>query len=44
MDRHYVAVAALRGLAEQGAVKPEVVSQAIERYQIDPEAPMPTTV
>ncbi len=44
VDRHYVAVAALRELAEQGAVERATVSQAIERYQIDPEAPMPTTV
>ena len=44
VDRHYVAVAALRELADRGVVSPEVVAQAIERYQIDPEAPMPTTV
>jgi pyruvate dehydrogenase E1 component len=44
VDRHYVAVAALRELADQGAVSPDIVAQAIERYQIDPEAPMPTTV
>ena len=44
VDRHYVAVAALCELAERGAVEPAVVSRAIERYEIDPEAPIPTTV
>jgi len=44
VDRHYVTVAALRELAEEGKVKPARVKEAIDRYEIDPEAPMPTTV
>jgi pyruvate dehydrogenase E1 component len=44
VDRHYVVVAALRELAEEGAVPPERVQEALERYEIDPEAPLPTTV
>jgi pyruvate dehydrogenase E1 component len=44
VDRHYVAVAALKELADQGKVKPALVKAAIDRYQIDPEAPMPTTI
>jgi pyruvate dehydrogenase E1 component len=44
VDRHYVAVAALRELADEGVVDAARVQDAIERYQIDPEAPMPTTV
>jgi pyruvate dehydrogenase E1 component len=44
VDRHYVAVAALRELADEGEVDPGRVQEAIERYEIDPEAPMPTTV
>jgi pyruvate dehydrogenase E1 component len=44
VDRHYVAVAALRELADEGEVDPAQVRKAIERYQIDPEAPLPTTV
>jgi pyruvate dehydrogenase E1 component len=44
VDRHYVAVAALRELADQGTVEPARVQEAIERYELDPEAPMPTTV
>ncbi len=44
VDRHYVAVAALKELADAGEVEPSVVAEAIKRYDIDPEAPMPTTV
>jgi pyruvate dehydrogenase E1 component len=44
VDRHYVAVAALKELADAGAIEPERVQEAIERYDIDPEAPLPTTV
>ena len=44
VDRHYVAVAALKELAELGEVAPERVAEAIEKYGIDPEAPMPSTV
>jgi pyruvate dehydrogenase E1 component len=44
IDRHYVTVAALRELANEGQVEPARVQEAIERYDIDPEAPLPTTV
>jgi pyruvate dehydrogenase E1 component len=44
VDRHYVVVAALKQLAEEGSVEPERVRKAIERYEIDADAPMPTTV
>jgi pyruvate dehydrogenase E1 component len=44
VDRHYVAVAALKELADEGQVEPGRVQEAIERYGIDAEAPMPTTV
>ena len=44
VDRHYVAVAALKELADAGTIEPERVREAIERYGIDAEAPMPTTV
>ena len=44
VDRHYVAVAALKELADQGAVDRKLVAQAIAKYELDPEAPMPTTV
>jgi pyruvate dehydrogenase E1 component len=41
VDRHHVAVAALEGLARDGAVEPGVVQQAIERYGIDRDAGPP---
>ncbi len=44
VDRHYVAVAALRSLAELGQVPPEKVQEAIDRYQIDAGAPIPTSL
>jgi pyruvate dehydrogenase E1 component len=44
IDRHYVAVAALKALADEGAIEPARVAEAIERYEIDPEAPFPPTV
>ncbi len=44
VDRHYVAVAALRELAAAGTIKPDVVAQAIARYKIDTDAPIPTSV
>jgi pyruvate dehydrogenase E1 component len=44
VDRHYVAVAALRELAAEGAIKPSVVAEAIAKYEIDTDAPVPTSV
>ena len=44
VDRHHVTVTALKSLADDGKVKAEVVADAIKRYEIDPAAPMPTTV
>jgi pyruvate dehydrogenase E1 component len=44
VDRHYVTVAALRSLADEGVVDAAHVKEAIERFEIDPDAPMPTTV
>jgi pyruvate dehydrogenase E1 component len=44
IDRHYVVVAALKALADDGMIEPTRVQDAIERYQIDPDAPLPTTV
>jgi pyruvate dehydrogenase E1 component len=44
VDRHYVAVAALTALAEDGAVPPTTVADAIQRYGIDPDKPNPTDV
>ena len=44
VNRYYVAVAALKALADEGSVKPEVVTQAMKKYKIDPEKPNPTKV
>ncbi len=43
IDRHYVAVAALKQLADTGGVDAGRVKEAIDRYEIDADAPMPTT-
>jgi pyruvate dehydrogenase E1 component len=44
VNRYYVAIAALKALADEGVVKPAVVSQAIAKYGIDPAKPNPVTV
>ncbi|SFM61860.1 pyruvate dehydrogenase E1 component [Ectothiorhodospira mobilis] len=41
MDRHYVAVAALKALADEGALPAARVSEAIRKYGIDPDKPNP---
>lgn len=44
VNRHYVAVAALWALAEDGKIQNEQVSQAIKKYGIDPQKPNPARV
>ncbi len=44
VDRHHVVVAALKALADDGAVPVAKVSDAIRRYGIDPGKSDPTTV
>jgi pyruvate dehydrogenase E1 component len=44
VDRHYVAVAALASLAEDGTVPAAKVADAISRYGIDPDKPEPSRV
>jgi pyruvate dehydrogenase E1 component len=44
VDRRWIAVAALKTLADEGTVKSTVVAEAIARYGIDPEKPAPWTV
>jgi pyruvate dehydrogenase E1 component len=44
VNRHWVTVAALKALADDGAVKPAVVADAIKKYGIDPSKPNPVTV
>jgi len=44
VDRYYVVVTALKALADEGAIKADQVSKAIAKYNIDPDAPNPSTV
>ena len=44
VDRHHIAVAALKALADDGALDRTTVSQAITKYGIDPERPDPVTL
>jgi len=44
VNRHYVAVAALKALADEGAIKADVVADAIRTYGIDASRPDPWTV
>ena len=44
VNRYFVAIAALKALAEDGAIEAKVVGQAIAKYGIDPAKPDPMTV
>jgi pyruvate dehydrogenase E1 component len=44
VNRYYVAVAALKALADEGKVPAKTVAEAIKKYDIDPEKPEPTSV
>jgi len=44
VNRHFVAVAALKALEESGEAKPKTVAEAIRKYGIDPDKPDPVTV
>jgi pyruvate dehydrogenase E1 component len=43
VNRHYITVAALKSLADEGLLSPSVVAQAITKYGIDPNKPNPVT-
>lgn len=43
VDRHYIALAALKALADEGEVPLKLVTEAIRRYGIDAEKPNPVT-
>ncbi|MEO1282716.1 MAG: pyruvate dehydrogenase (acetyl-transferring), homodimeric type [Pseudomonadota bacterium] len=43
VDRHFVAVAALKALAEENKIPSIKVSEAIKKYGIDPDKPDPAT-
>jgi pyruvate dehydrogenase E1 component len=44
VDRHFVVVAALKALADEGAIAPAKVAEAIRSFGIDPERPNPATL
>jgi pyruvate dehydrogenase E1 component len=44
VDRHYVTVAALAALADDGTIAQSKVAEAIKKYGVDPDKPNPLTV
>ena len=44
VDRHYVVVAALKALADEGKIPAAKVTEAMMKHHIDPEKPNPVTV
>ncbi|HEV3196213.1 MAG TPA: pyruvate dehydrogenase (acetyl-transferring), homodimeric type [Candidatus Cybelea sp.] len=44
VDRHFVTVAALKTLADEGKIPVATVNKALEKYHIDPNKPNPITV
>jgi len=44
VNRHWVVVAALKALTDQGECKPSLAAQAIRKYGLDPNKPNPVTV
>ena len=44
VDRHYIIVAALKALADDGVLDQGTVAQAIRKYNIDPDKPDPVTL
>ena len=44
VDRHFVAVAALKALADEGSVTPAKVAEAIRKFGIDPKKPNPAAL
>ena len=44
VNRGYIAVAALKALADEGEIPASRVREAIDKYRIDPEKPNPATV
>jgi pyruvate dehydrogenase E1 component len=44
VNRYYIALAALKALADEGELPRSVVKQALDKYGIDAEKPNPTTV
>ena len=43
VDRHYVVVATLKALSDQGKIKSSIVTDAIKKFKLDPNKPNPVT-
>ncbi|MBM38295.1 MAG: pyruvate dehydrogenase (acetyl-transferring), homodimeric type [Woeseia sp.] len=44
VDKHYIAVTALKALADDGILEQKIVAEAIKKYGIDPDRPDPVTL
>jgi pyruvate dehydrogenase E1 component len=44
VNRHYIVLAALKALADEGSIPMKTVIEAQQKYKIDPEKPNPLTV
>jgi pyruvate dehydrogenase E1 component len=44
VNRYFIVIAALKALADEGALKPELVTGAMKKYEIDPQKPNPARV
>lgn len=44
VDRHYVVVAALKALADEGKLPAAKVAEAVKKYKLDSNKPNPTLV
>ena len=44
VDRRYIVVTALKALADDGKLEQKVVSDAIAKYDIEPDKPDPVTL
>ncbi len=44
VDKRYIAVTALKALADDGVLDQKTVAAAIEKYGIDPDRPDPVTL
>ena len=44
VNRHYIVVAALKSLADEGKIETDEINKAIKKYNIDPNKPEPTSI
>jgi pyruvate dehydrogenase E1 component len=44
VDRYYIVLAAIRALANENKIEMSTVGKVMNKYNLDPEKPSPTTV